>query len=490
MGKRKKSKHKDGKSYSGLADHARHKKSLVPPLMKIPNLKPMSWMNDRLPEMLWCALLLYGLGRAPALNIFRKTAKLIPQPPDGKTTIDPGHSGLATIHASFREEVLSSICYEDAARDSLRPLLLLDKLPARESWLKAIQQFPVKSDWETLMTAVARVLFHQTQEATDCRWVRVLFRVLSGKLVLNSRETVLEVLQYPEYGEPQKVRPTIRATEGALEAIAPQDTTWSEDFWKQCLADTACQPKHTMETTISTSAPITITRVREARVALAEHQRKSILTTDVDPRHDAVFGLAADVLAILEELFSVGNSATVLGRIGLRSLLECFITLSYLKKENDRQLWLSYRRYGASQAKLAFLKLDELSKGLPTSVSREVLEQLANEDAWQEFVTIELGHWASKDLRKMSETAGVKLDYDAIYPWTSAFTHGNWAAVRNTCFDLCLNPLHRLHRILRSDTAALGDVIPDAWELVSKTLRIVEELYPGLAGYSAFVGLI
>jgi hypothetical protein len=126
------------------------------------------------------------------------------------------------------------------------------------------------------------------------------------------------------------------------------------------------------------------------------------------------------------------------------------------------------------------LKLDELTREIPASINVEVLKQLANEDRWQEFVTIELGHWADKDLRKMSEVAIIKPEYDALYPWTSAFTHGNWAAVRNTCFDLCINPLHRLHRRVRSDSATLGDVVLDASELVDKILQIVEDVYPGL----------
>jgi len=104
---------------------------------------------------------------------------------------------------------------------------------------------------------------------------------------------------------------------------------------------------------------------------------------------------------------------------------------------------------------------------------------LANEDRWLEFVSIDLGHWAATDLRKLSEDSGVKPDYDRLYPWTSAFTHGNWAAVRNSCFDLCINPLHRLHRRLRSDTADLGDVVADACELVDKILDTVDSLYPG-----------
>jgi hypothetical protein len=182
-------------------------------------------------------------------------------------------------------------------------------------------------------------------------------------------------------------------------------------------------------------------------------------------------------LEVLSELMRVGNAATVLGRSGLRTILEAFLTLAYLAKDDDPKLWAAYREYGAAQAKLAFLKLD--AGGVPiSSVSSETLEALANEDLWQEYVTIDLGQWAGSDLRKMSEVAGEKGTYDKHYSWTSGFVHANWAAVRNAVFTTCINPLHRLHRVPRRDAAALEDVVPDAVELCDGMLGLLAALYP------------
>src|SRR5207248_3837174 len=168
-------------------------------------------------------------------------------------------------------------------------------------------------------------------------------------------------------------------------------------------------------------------RVREVREALARHENSCLKTTDVDPRHDAAFGFGAYSLAILEELLCVGNSTSILGRIGVRTLLESYVTISHLKACDDPNLWMAYRQYGSGQAKLAFLKLDDPTGNIPISVNVDVLNQLANEDRWLEFVPVDLGHWAAKDLRKLSEDTGLKSEYDQLYPWTSAFTHGNWA---------------------------------------------------------------
>ena len=70
------------------------------------------------------------------------------------------------------------------------------------------------------------------------------------------------------------------------------------------------------------------------------------------------------------------------------------------------------RDLGLGQAKLAILKFDEMAENKPSFVSASVLETLSNEDFFQEYVQIELGHWCGLDLRKMAEDSRTKDDYD------------------------------------------------------------------------------
>jgi hypothetical protein len=474
-------KEKDKKSYLGIDAHERQKKVLIPPFMTIPGIALQSWTDDRLPEMLWSALLISRLGRERALEQFRKVAALIPELPVEKRIVQPTLSGLASLEEGILGELLTTICADTETNNALRPILLFDDLPAKEQWAMSIGQTPTTDDWEYLKSAVLQVLDHQSQEATDCRWLRVLFQILSGMLHLPTPDHVREVLEYPTFGLQQKVRPTIRSIEGSLDQRSKPTSLWPQSFWKQCLRDTPCDPRHTLEAGRLPLITTTRRRIREVREALVRHEKSCLNSTDVDAKHDATFGFGGYALALLDELISMSNGTAILGRIGLRTLFECYVTLLHLKGRDDPALWMAYRQYGSGQAKLAFLKLDDAAAtATPGSVDPEILQHLANEDRWLELVSIGLGHWAAMDLRKLSEGSGVKLDYDRFYPWTSAFTHGNWAAVRNSCFDLCINPVHRLHRRLRSDTACLGDVAADACELVDKILDTVDSLYPGL----------
>jgi hypothetical protein len=115
-------------------------------------------------------------------------------------------------------------------------------------------------------------------------------------------------------------------------------------------------------------------------------------------------------------------------------------------------------------------------------VDINTLRNLANEDVWQEFLTINLGHWEKTNLRKLSEDAGVKDSYDHFYSWTSTFTHAHWGAVRSTVFDNCGNPLHRVHRIPAS-IHALPDVLHDACTYVDQILGIVSRAYPTFSAH-------
>jgi len=447
--------------------------------MQIPNLELMSWMNHRLPELLWSALLIVHLDRRCALSVFRRLAEYGRQKwRDAREPVDITHTGLSRMADDSRREILELLCSEPGARSALSSLAMLSGLPAKSAWDAALRAEPSDSLWEGLKCAVARTLDHQSQEATDCRWSRLIFHVMSGRIHFadHLQETAKEIVHYPGYGDLRKVRPTVRATEGSLAGLMTVESDWPDRFWWECLDRTPCVAGTVSQNPMSIEAGTTLDRVRSVADRLIEHCTETRTTTAVDAEHDAVFGLALLSLWLLRDLLRLGVNTSAIGRLGLRSLLHWYVTLSHLVKEDDPQLWTTYRNYGAGQAKLAFLKLDE-AEHAPSFIDTSTLGSLANEDYWMEYVSIDFGHWDKTNLRKMSDKADVKAEYDLYYPWTSGFAHGHWAAVRNAVYQTCLNPLHRLHRVPRPQGArTLNDVVPDACSLVDSTLGVVDRV--------------
>ena len=440
MAKKRKRKKKQQKNYSTIQDHKHQGKKLISTWRQIPNLHPSSWMNERLPDMLWAILLVKLLPREHALNVFRLIAAYIRTLPEDEKFGDITHTGLSKLPSKHLDNVLLIITSRQEQKQALSPLLLLDDLPTKEAWIKVLDVDETHNDWEILTTAVAHTLDHQSQDSTDCRWLRLICAIFGYNLILPPEE-IEGIMCYPNHGDLREVRPTIRSLEMICEKegqdkINAEQLEWADKFWDECLVKTPCFQPNFKFTEADISTGTAKERLDEVYNLLVEHTYNTQTTSGVDARHDATLGIGLYCLKLLGELLRVESCNSISARTTLRTIAECYITLAYLAKKDDVELWQSYRVYGAGQVKLAFLKLDE-STTEPSYVDVQTLEQLANEDMWQEFLNIDLGHWDNTNLRKMSMEADVKDVYDQFYDWTSTFAHGHWGAIRDTVFETC-----------------------------------------------------
>ncbi len=476
--KNKNRKNKGGRrNYSTLQQHTKAGKKLLPPFLQIPKLQLGSWRDDRLPEMMWAALIVGNLDREQALDTFRAVANYISSLKQPAILDDITHTTLSNVPTDILKGFINVLIWRPDQARILRSLLLLENLPAYTTWKELLPDDGSPIDFIPLMNAVAKTLDHQSQEATDCRWMRVIAMMASGLFQLPSEEMAKEFAYYPNEGDMRKVRPSIRATEGALSSMDETKREWATKFWMECWQKSNCFPLRIASDDNPSLSGTTEDKVKIVYQELIKHFMATNITTAIDIKHDVVFGIAFYSLSILKELLRIGSTRSILARSGLRTLLELYVTLKYLVNKNDLELWKSFRVFGAGQAKLTFLKLDE-DPSKPSSINLDTLNALANEDVWQEFLPINLGHWENSNLRKISIEAGVKDDYDRYYSWTSSYSHGHWGPIRETVFDICGNPLHRLHRIPLISAKPLPDVISDACYFSDKILDILNLVYP------------
>ncbi len=488
MSKKKRAIEVDGDS-TPLSGHTRVGKRLVPPMMTLPGgFEISSWTNDRLPEMLWAALVTTVLRREDAPGVFREVALIgVKYESMGQAFrgFNLNISGLAKQPPEMIATIVGSARKHGLGKIALRPLLLFNSLPARDTWKTEIDAEPTEDDWPTLAKAVITTFHHQSQEATDIRWLKLMFKACLGAVIFPQTlaDQVEELRLYPNKGDMKSVRPFIRATEMSLDIEIKSEqfaAGWAGDFWHECMNRTSCTPIHRpKDTRVPLDVKAFVQSMVDVRTSVVEHWEKTLSTTAVDPRHDAVFGFALYVLSCALEMSSASNRYAISGRLFLRCLTECRITLAYLVSNDDPNLWARFRSYGAGQAKLALLKAEAMSGSTPGFVEKATLEALANEDFFQEFVEIDLGHWCGKDLRKMAEDSGTKDEYDKFYGWASSFIHGQWGAIRDSNLTHCRNPLHRFHRIPLWSHRPMGDALGDAISLVNSTLETVEKAYPG-----------
>ncbi|MFW8591044.1 DUF5677 domain-containing protein [Glaciecola sp. 2405UD65-10] len=478
------------KPFNGrLAAHKKIGTNLISPINQIQKLSYSSWMNNRLPCMIWASLLINKLGRLEALDILRGIGLHVGElfrKSEIKTSNIPriGLYGLSNLDDFLQERFFESLFIDDQVADALRPLLLIETLPGRDLWAEHIGDGGNDEySWTNLADAVANLLDHQSLHSTDCRWAYILPIVYSGKMHLQNEDQYKEYFEYPNFGDISRVMPQIRAGEintgdGMMDDdYASGKRRWANHFWTECKQKTECCYPQKLENEITYDVVTTISETHSLWRQLSVHFAATDKLTHVQAKRDASFGFCFYAITLAQEgLASSGKLITA--KLTLRMLSEVFITFKYLIVAGDEKLWDVYRTHGSGQAKLQLLKMTEVLENAPGYIKKEHIEGLANEDMYMDFQNINLGNWAKIDLRKMSQIANCKNEYDKYYTWPSSFVHGQWCAVRDTVFDTCYNPLHRLHRIPRPGPRYQEGAEEDIVSLLNKILELLDGIYP------------
>lgn len=457
------------------------------------NMQTTSWFDECVPNFLWAAIVVTALERSEALELFRRIVAIEMDMPK-RTEIFITHNYLSVATPEEFDRMMAPVLAHGELKTIMSALLYVDWLPDRQHWQRHYEMIDDASAANILMAAVAATHGPQSQAATDMRWVKLLSSIFAqDRLRFDAmfEERVNDIAGYPNNGDMEKVRPSIRAMElmtritefgtGGTTKNWPEDRASlphydAEQFWQEMHRKTDCL------------VPSKIKRAdvgpKEARQefsniakAVDTHFHSTSTTTRADPRHEGAFGLVLYACHLAATTAITPTHTLAEGRIILRTILEAYITLHYLTVKDDIGIWLQYRKYGQGQTKLAFLK-NIREEEIPSFIKLEELEEFANEDRWMELADIELGNWANLNLRKMAEFAGLKDLYDKYYDWSSGYVHAQWASARSTVFINCFNPLHRFHRIPGVMPPAMPSTLVDVAKVVNRMLDDLNTLYP------------
>lgn len=454
-------------------------------------MKSMAWNYERLPDLLWTTLIIGNTERNKALNYFRYIAKYVEKNPECWDITISGISKLPEL--KLKDFTNYFVKYSNEINNLLRALLLFPELPGFNVWEKVLDKPIVEEDWQKIVNGVRKTFWHQSQEATDCRWIKVFCRILSGKFKFpfSMDNKVKEIIEYPNYGDMRSVRPTIRAMEMIPNFNENTDRKgWKDYFWKHCYKNTICIPENSSEERLNkvkddidkdrNKRKIYYKDLKIIKKGLIDHFFNISEKVNIDSRFEGVFGLSLYGFTLIMEIIYYQLSFSIAGRTLLRALVETYITFAYMlqKEKTMPTIWDEYRIYGAGQAKLIYLKMKDLKEAV-SCIDVEKLENIANEDKWIEFVPMNIGHWESTNLRKMSEECGQKDIYDKYYNYTSGYIHANWGGVREAVFEKCLNPLHRFHNIpTLTNLPFIPNVTNDSIIILNKILDCLDIAYP------------
>ena len=474
MTKRKtKRRNRRGSNKTRLQGHSLKGKQLVAPFNQ-PSSRlnfEFSLWHERMPHILWLGLVFTSLPRAKAIFEIKLISKYIFEH-DAKDSLDDlTMCGIENLDSQFRDDLIKKICSSPDVSAALSPMLWFDTLPNRGIWSKYLPEAPANAEL-ILKESFTTLLSRDSTAVTDSLWGVAMGSCVSGKMSSGSglKEFVNKIFNYPD--ESDHIQGFLRANELATSGLHTE-SQWVETCWEELWSKSECVPAVRSEGAVKIDQ-VTHENINAMTKSLRRHWSETRLTTGLDTKHDAVFGMSFFSLRILNEVISIGNSVSVLGRLGLRTIVETWINLAYLTQMDRDEEWESWRSYGSGQAKLADMKFETLD--LPEYMDIDSIRWIASEDRASEYNDVNIGDWSRKDLRRRSLESDLKETYDSFYQWNSTYTHGSWGAVRETCFDICINPLHRFH--LLPDRKPLMDCLSSAAKAVDGVLEILDGNYP------------
>jgi len=478
MGKRHKSTRKK-KAKGILSDHQREGKVFLPPfLAKIGKFEPIRWADDLLPEMLWVALLSDHFPAARAVDLAvgcaRASHEVVGTDGVPSFAFVSDYGELTAVQAS---EVVARLQVEgrlDDIRQVLHPLVALyAECPLGvlfdESW-RDRHPLELEAALGTIKRVVGAMLQRRGRPAMIVQSTAVAVMLATGKMRIQSGsglEGLNEIFRYPDTEESRKVASLVRAALNGIGGTLMDQAAWRRYFWRHGYEISVCDlpawPLPVETEGGGTAALIDGCRTLKDELLKEIEQRWTAGAIDLSNpmRMEVLGGLIArqarlaTAIAVNPDLWAID-----VGRILLRCMVDTHITLTWLARNGTDRDFEHFIEYGLGQEKLALehlrARLDETDPR-----TRVLTEQVEEMDDWinsqllMDLLPVNVGSWTKKTVRDMAQECDCLEIYNLAYAPFSSVLHGTWNAIARFNLRICLNPLHKLHRVPSLDEPPL-----------------------------------
>jgi len=539
--KRNRQKRASQRTASALNDHKRHKKTLTPPMMAIPKMRPVRWQHERLPDFLWLEAIRDEVGGlAPVNEALDILDGFVPDPPapdsmpvSDETVDEPPLHRIDHLDGRLSSFVLVPEQQRAEARRALttqaawalpdqfgHALALYPECPAAwlfEDWARETHADP-EIGIAYLKRLVAAIFDPRGRPSSQVRLMPIARMAAHGKLHIASGLAITDLLpRYPsQLDTAEQLRVEQWARTASMAFLAMQDTTladeWVTYFWRHSYEISSCEPppmrppaaeegdnqedeagqqeSHgktpSSPSDISTSFLAAVDGLgQEIRVL----QQQAALDTHESTTDEVKLGLASRQFRLLRRLVADPWLWTnEMAPHVLRSMIDLRIVVAWLIKQNDTDQFERFKVYGMGKRKLFKLKLEDLMESEDASFGEDDrafvdrLREQVNQDTMEEFQEIDLGgSFSGKNIREMAAEADLADLYSLSYQPQSTEAHGEWGSLIDFDLRQCGNPLHKYHRIGRFDTSATEYIhvgwVRDAFTITRATIECVFDGY-------------
>lgn len=470
-------------NYSKLSDHIFQKGKFVTPFNTIPNVKEFedekSWAYGRMPEYLWIGLILECFEREEG---FQKAYCIISMLHELAPSLNTARlSQILKLDADIQRSFYDYIVLL-GVKDALAPLtiyLTTSRAPIFAEFFYCPDQ-TIEARCKKITQTMRRIMDHQSNEATDIRFVALYFYLLSDKVQI--LEDQIELLQvYPESKHTDNImrmaRPAVRSLEMMILTFETVDSVYLKGFWRCVSEMTECS----IFAIRFPEEKRSITRYMEKLHEVFEYLSELFTAANpLDEKMNVLLGIATYSYKRLKEIYEHNLFNSISGRSCVRVLIEDYIMMKYLVKNeaSHDNIWRDYQLYGMGLYKLVLERHRENSATIESHFDEKFIEALVNEFKNEEFIDMDTKYFDKQNIRLKAECVGEKTLFGLYYDYDSSFEHGMWGAIRESSLLKCNNPAHKYHCVPDvEDETKLKTVLPDCVMIMNKTVSFLNELY-------------
>lgn len=469
--------------HSKLSEHTFKKGKFITPMNTLPFMHEFedekSWAYGRMPEYLWIGLILKYYGRDEGLKksyeIISALHKLAPNLYTARM------SQILKLDIDVQRSLYEYIvCI--GAKAALAPLtifLTASKASVFAECFSCPDQ-SVESRCKMITQTMRDIMDHQSNEATDIRFVALYFTLLSGKIHI-LKEQVDLLTAYPRNKHTDEImrmaRPTVRSLEMMILTLETVDSTYLKEFWR-CISEMTDCSIFTIE---FPEEKRNITAYMEKLHELFVYLSELFVAADpLDEKMNVLLGIATYSYKRLKEIYEHQLFNSLSGRSCVRVLIEDYIMMKYLvaNEPTHKNIWRDYQLYGMGLYKLVLSRHRESEITVESHFDEVYIEALVNEFKDEEYIDMDTKYFDKQNIRLKADSVEEKELYGLYYDYDSSFEHGLWGAIRESSMLKCNNPAHKYHCVPDvEDQNRLKTVLPDCVMVMNKTIAFLNEIY-------------
>lgn len=436
-----------------------------------------SWTYGRLPEYIWIALILQKYGREDGFIKLFSIIEIIAK----NTNLE--HIRLSDFLKSdvIYKNVIFKALRDTVGEETISPLTAVITCTVDKEFSQTfISRIKLEQRIATLEACLGKFYDHQSEDATDVRYIVLSYALHLGRLHLQPQELEL-IKQYQNLSHcdvrMRKIRPSIRSTEQILLFQETPSLDYLNLFWSKFSELTECRLfmfKEKQEDRNTQDYYICVKRI------IQYIKDVYIDNAPLEQKNKILFGIMTYSFKRLEEAEIHNLYNSISGRSIVRSLIENYIMMKYLihlEKEKSN-IWTEYEQYGIGQYKLVLSRHREEQNTRESHVNTDMLEFICNEFKIEEFTDMDTKYFNKDNIRIKAKEVNEPELYGLYYDYDSAYEHGLWGAIRESSLVKCDNPSHQYHCVPDLENKIiLKSVFDDCVYVMNKTLLFINEHY-------------